>query len=134
MMTRPIFHLSLPVRDLAATRTFYCTFLGATAGRIRPDWMDLIVFGHQLTFHARPDEVLPPEHRGVRHFGAILQWDAWEQLGRHIEESGQAFVMPPTVIGSGTADEHAKMLLEDPSGNLIEIKAYRDTGALFRKA
>jgi uncharacterized protein len=128
-MQRPIFHLSFPVRDLAEAKAFYCSVLGATIGRDTGAWADIMLFGHQLTLHERPDEVLTRERRGVRHFGVILPWADWDALGARLQAQGCAFVRPPTVTAAGTVHEHGKMLLCDPSDNLIEIKAYRDAGA-----
>ena len=73
-MTAAIFHLSLPAKDLTATEGFYCSLLGAARGRATAEWIDLIVFGHQFTFHHRPDQVAAPEAQDVQHFGPILSW------------------------------------------------------------
>ena len=130
-MNQAIFHLSFPVRCLAEARDFYCGVLGATVGRDAGDWMDVLLFGHQLTLHERPDEVLSPADRGVRHFGAILPWEQWQTLGARLVAQGHAFLMPPTVAKSGTDEEQGKMLLCDPSDNLVEIKAYRHLAAVL---
>jgi uncharacterized protein len=125
-LTRAIFHLSFPVTSLAASMDFYIRCLGATQGqRTGNGWADLILFGHQVTLHERPDEVLPRAARGVRHFGAILDWAAWAQVKAH------ALAHDPLLEAAihwhqvGEAGEHVKFLLEDPDGNLVEIKAYR---------
>lgn len=128
-MIRPIFHLSFPVRDLSAAKAFYCDALGATVGRDNGEWADILLFGHQITLHERPSEVLGAEARGVRHFGAILPWEEWDALGLALIGQGCPFVMPPTVAHSGTEKEQGKMLLCDPSDNLIELKAYRNASA-----
>ncbi|WP_146907266.1 VOC family protein [Arenimonas daejeonensis] len=133
-MIQAVFHLSFPVRDLAAAKTFYCDLLGATVGRDTGQWADIVLFGHQLTLHERPEQVLPPEQRGVRHFGAILAWREWEALGASLQGKGCAFLRPPTLIDPGTAQEHGKMLLCDPSDNVIEIKAYRDVSGVLGAA
>jgi len=52
-MKRPIFHLAFPVADLAAAERFYTTYLDATVGRRTSRWIDLLLFGHQLTLHER---------------------------------------------------------------------------------
>lgn len=124
-MSRAVFHLSLPARDLEATRRFYCGLLGGVPGRVGEGWIDLVVFGHQLTFHQRPEQVVPEEAQGVQHFGAILDWDEWQALGATIEAANQAFALPPTIYAAGTDGEHGKLLLRDPSGHLLELKAYR---------
>ena len=125
-----IFHLSFPVSDLAASLAFYEKCLGARRGRNGEGWTDLILFGHQVTLHARPEQVLPREAHGVRHFGAILPWAELERLRDDL---------PASVAGlrvlhrdAGGRDEHLKLLLDDPDGNLIELKAYRSPEATLQ--
>lgn len=130
-MSRPIFHLSLPVLDLPVAKAFYHRVLGAHVGRENAAWADILLFGHQLTLHQRPHEVLPPEKTGVRHFGVILPWRDWEALAARLGAQGIRFPRPPTVHGAGTPHEHGKLVLADPSGHVIELKAYRDTAAVF---
>ncbi len=93
--------------------------------------MDILLFGHQITLHERPSEVLSPVDRGVRHFGAILSWQEWQGIGNRLIEQGYAFHIEPTISMLGTEQEQAKMLLCDPSDNLIEIKAYRNVSAVL---
>jgi len=133
-MTHAIFHLSFPVRSLAAAKDFYCRVLGATVGRDTGAWADILLFGHQITLHERPSEVLGAEARGVRHFGVILPWEQWQALGLAFREKGCSFVMQPTIAHAGTENEQGKFLLCDPSDNLIEIKAYRDASAAIGRA
>ena len=123
---RRIFHLSLPVSDLEAARRFYQRYLGATLGRTEDDWIDVLLWGHQITLQHRPDEVLPSAAQGKRHFGAVLPWNEWEALAAHLESLGADFIEPPAVLHASTPEEQAKLYLEDPSHNVIEIKAYRD--------
>lgn len=130
-MNRPIFHLSFPVMDLDAAKTFYCDALGATVGRDNGNWADIVLFGHQLTLHNRPSEVLPTDQRGVRHFGVILSWQEWVSQGEKLQNKDCTFLCRPIISNSGTNQENGKMLLCDPSGNLIEIKAYRNVAAVL---
>jgi len=130
-MNRPIFHLSFPVNCLAEARAFYCTVLGATVGRENPTWIDILLFEHQLTLHERPLEVLGPKDRGVRHFGFVLEWPQWESLGAELLALGVVFDRTPSVSHAGTPREQGKMILSDPSGNVIEIKTYRDFAAVL---
>jgi uncharacterized protein len=125
-MTHAVFHLSFPVRDLEAAKAFYCEVLGATVGRDTGDWADILLYGHQITLHERPAEVLGPEARGVRHFGFILTWAQWEQLGHALIAGGCPVMSGPTVKYAGTEREQGKLLLSDPSDNVIELKAYRN--------
>jgi uncharacterized protein len=117
--TAPIFHLSFPVHNLDDAIRFYLT-LGGLPGRRQSGWADVALFGAQLTLQEVPEDVLQPMPRS-RHFGATLPWHEWEQfvagLGSFVEE--------PRIDYSGTDREQGKAMIADPSGNLIELKAYR---------
>ena len=129
MSARHIFHLSIPVSDLQAAKRFYVEVLDASIGRENPDWLDVLLWGHQVTLQLRPSEVLPPRQQGKRHFGVTLPWAEWELAGKRVVASGVVFLAEPRVYQSGLPDEHAKFFLSDPSHNVIEIKAYRDVQA-----
>lgn len=126
MSGRYIFHLSMPVLDLHASRQFYVETLGARVGRENPEWLDVLLWGHQITLQLAPNEVLPNQETGHRHFGVVLPWEKWEALSKRLEAAGVSFLKSPTVLKAGTENEQAKFYLKDPSGNVIEIKAYRD--------
>ena len=126
-----MFHLAFPIADLAAARAFYVDVLGGRVGRTTPHWIDVLLWGAQITLHERPEQVLDRAARGVRHFGAVLSWLEWELLAERLTPAGVAFASPPRQQHIGTPREEAKLLLEDPSGNLIEVKAYRDPAAVF---
>ena len=128
-MQHAMFHLSFPVNNLDQARSFYVDTLGCTPGRIREKWMDIYFFGHQLTLHEAPEQVLSIEASGVRHFGIVLDWDAWVGFGALLEDAGLEPESPATVKYKDTQREQGKILLRDPSGNLIEIKAYRNPPA-----
>jgi extradiol dioxygenase family protein len=129
---RYIFHLAFPVADLSASKDFYCRVLGAGIGRENPEWLDVLLWGHQITLHRRPDDVLPDDRRGKRHFGVVLPWSEWQALADRLRREGVAFFEEPHVLLAGTPEEQAKLYLEDPSHNVIEIKAYRDLDATLR--
>lgn len=115
----PIFHLSFPVRDLEEALSFY-TGLGGVAGRREDAWADVALFGAQVTLQHVPEDVLQPMPRS-RHFGATLRWSQWEALVDELVD----FVEAPRIDHHGTEREQAKAMVADPSGNLIELKAYR---------
>lgn len=131
MINRHIFHLSIPVADLHLAKRFYVGVLGATVGRENETWLDVLLWGHQITLQLRPSEVLPLEQQGKRHFGVVLPWDTWEREAERVRSTGIPFLGEPKVLLGGTGEEQAKFHLADPSNNIIEVKAYRDvTGTL----
>lgn len=121
----PIFHLSFPVNDLDEAIAFYST-LGGIVGRREAAWADVALFGAQLTLQHVPEDVLQPMPRS-RHFGATLGWEEWEHLVARLT----GFVEGPRIDCCGTAHEQAKAMVADPSGNLIELKAYRQPAAVL---
>lgn len=127
---RAVFHLSFPVSSLAEARAFYEGCLGARIGRVTDQWVDIIVFGHQVTIHEIPMQVLPRDARGVRHFGAILAWEQWETVRNRVLAFDPSLEQHISHRAAGTRDEHVKLLLEDPDGNAIEIKAYREIASI----
>jgi extradiol dioxygenase family protein len=120
-----IFHLSFPVTSLAVSLGFYERVLGGVPGRRTPQWGDVIVFGHQLTLHEQPAQVRPRDALGVHHFGAILRWDELLALRARIEALDPPVPVRWLQVDADQPGEHAKLLLEDPDGTLVEIKAYR---------
>ena len=120
---RPIFHLSIPVRDLQEAVDFYVDELGADIGRRTGAFADALVFGAQITLQDDPSSVTAPMPR-TRHFGATVPWEDWESVASRVA-GGPLVVEPPTISYEGRPTEQGKLMIVDPSGNLIEIKAYR---------
>jgi uncharacterized protein len=122
----PVFHLSFPVRDLGEALDFYTKTLGGVAGRREQGWADISLFGAQLTLQHMPGDVSDPMPRS-RHFGATLGWREWERFVGTLND----FVEPPRIDHQYTDREQAKAMVRDPSGNLIELKAYRRPEAVL---
>lgn len=142
-MPSPAFHLAFPVSDLEATRAFYVDILGCRAGRSAPRWIDFDFYGHQLSAHLRPEEAalggpgggLANEVDGdavpVRHFGVILEWDAWVSLAERVEARGVVFLIRPHIRFQGQIGEQGTFFVLDPSGNALEFKSFRDMARVF---
>ena len=134
------FHLAFPVHDLDAARRFYGEVLGCSEGRSAPAWVDFDFYGHQISAHLRPDEChraqtneVDGENIPVRHFGLILQWDAWHELAARLRASRTDFLVEPGIRFKGEIGEQATMFLLDPSGNALEFKAFRDDSQVFAR-
>ena len=80
-MTRPRFHLAVPVDDLDAARRFYGTTLGCPRGREDDTWVDWDLYGHQLVTHLAVDagdsaaNPVDGHDVPVPHFGVLLDVD-----------------------------------------------------------
>ena len=140
MPPTPPFHLAFPVTDLDAARRFYGGVLGCPEGRSSEQWIDFDFHGHQIVAHLAPLE--PGQSAAnqvdghavpVRHFGVVLQWDAWHQMAEQLRVAGIAFIIEPGIRFVGQVGEQATMFFLDPSGNAIEFKAFRDIGQMFAK-
>lgn len=137
-MTALAFHLAAPVRDKEETRLFYRDLLGCTVGREADTWIDFDFFGHQLSFHVKPDELTEVKSNDVdgkdvpvRHFGAILEWESWHKLANKLQDHDMDFIIDPYIRFKGETGEQATMFFLDPSGNALEFKAFKDPSQIF---
>lgn len=128
----PMLHLSIPVADLDAARSFYVDGLGCRPGRERDDWFDVWFFGLQLTVQLRPNEVRAAHEQGVRHFGVVLRHaSAFEDLVARVDAAGIRWLSPPKSHADPSLNGKVGGKLADPSGNVIEIKYYEDVAELL---
>ena len=138
-MPRPRFHLAFPVRDLAEARGFYGDLLGCAEGRSSGDWVDFDFHGHQIVAHLAPASDQAATNPGdgedvpVRHFGLILEMDAWQALAERLTAAGVTFLIEPQIRFKGGPGEQATMFFLDPSGNALEFKAFADEAMIFAR-
>lgn len=138
-MQAPLFHLALPVDDLDAAAHFYGVQLGCTRGRQSDRWIDWDFWGHQLVTHLVPANQLPTvatnpvdgEAVPAAHFGAILDWQALEDLIARLRDQQVAFVVAPSLRFTGRRGEQQTFFIRDPAGNYLEFKAFRNRELLF---
>lgn len=140
--TRPPFHLAFVVHDLAAARLFYGDVLGCTEGRSSDTWVDFNFYGHQIVAHVQANAVAGAAHGTqavdgdvipVPHFGAILSLAQWQALSERVRRAGIPFVVEPHVRFRGRSGEQSTMFFCDPSGNVLEFKAFADHNQIFAK-
>lgn len=138
-MTRPRFHLAFPVRDLSGARAFYGDLLGCPEGRSADDWVDFDFHGHQIVAHLSEEgpgaaaNHVDGEAVPVRHFGVILEPDAWRALANRLVAAGTQFLIAPRTRFEGLPGEQSTMFFLDPSGNALEFKAFADDAQVFAK-
>jgi extradiol dioxygenase family protein len=144
-MTLTPFHLAVPVRDLVDARSFYGELLGCAEGRSAAAWVDFDFYGHQLVCHqvtaaqvtaekmSSASNPVDGEDVPVPHFGVVLELDDWRALAERLTAAGVAFIIEPYLRFEGLPGEQATMFLQDPSGNNLEFKAFKDiAGELFK--
>lgn len=139
-MSATPFHFAFYVKDLASTRHFYCVTLGCAEGRSTENWVDFDFFGHQLSAHVNatpPQPMWTGQVDGVTvpmpHFGAIIPWDDFHALAERVEAAGIPFIITPRIRYQGKPGEQATMFFQDPSGNALEMKAFRNPEDVFAK-
>ncbi|MGJ8561031.1 MAG: VOC family protein [Litorimonas sp.] len=118
-----IFHLSFSVSDLIASRKFYEDICEAQVGRVRDGWLDVWLFGAQITLYHRPAAVIPLPFRHGQHFGATLPLTEWKAFASALDTKNVSFRLAPNYNQTTGV---AKMMFEDPDGYLVEVKAYED--------
>ena len=134
-----VFHLAYPVKDKEITRKFYRDVLGCTQGREAETWIDFDFFGHQVSFHVRPEAFNTPDITNpvdgkdvpVRHFGAVLGWEEWHALKERLTARQTDFIIAPYIRFEGEIGEQATMFFLDPSGNALEFKSFKDPSQIF---
>lgn len=140
MPNPPPFHLAFPVTSLINARAFYGDLLGCSEGRSSDSWVDFDFHGHQIVAHLVPEETravvthdVDGDNVPVRHFGLVLEMDAWQALAERLQAAGMRFVIEPHIRFKGQPGEQATMFLLDPCGNALEFKAFADRAQLFAK-
>lgn len=136
-----VFHLAYPIKDKEDTRAFYGGLLGCEVGREADSWIDFNFFGHQVSFHVKPEAFggnvptnkVDGKDVPVAHFGAVLQWDEWHDLKVRLVADNTEFVIAPYIRFKGETGEQATMFFLDPSGNALEFKSFKDPSQIFEK-
>ncbi len=136
----PRFHLAFPVHDLDAARDFYGRLLGCREGRSAPEWVDFDFFGHQIVAHfsmgaggGEGVNLVDGEKIPVRHFGVIVTPDYWHKLCELFRSEGVKFVVEPQIRFKEQPGEQRTLFVKDPSGNVLEFKAFADDRMVFDK-
>jgi extradiol dioxygenase family protein len=136
MKTLP-FHLALPCRSISVTRDFYVDILGAEMGRRTTQWLDINLFGNQITFtksgpfnfnfksYKFEDTVLPSFH-----FGIIIDKETWLSLYANLSNS-EYEVTQEVVFLKDKKGEHRSFFVEDPNGYRVEFKCFNQQKHVF---
>ena len=136
----PRFHLAFPVHNLESAREFYVNVLGCDTGRESDSWIDFNLYGHQIVAHLSPDDCSPVSTNPVdrddipcRHFGVILEWGEWEVLQNRIKKLEHRFLVEPKIRFKSKPGEQGTFFVNDPSGNALEFKSFKNDSMVFEK-
>ena len=132
------FHLAFPVYNIDITIKWYVDILNCAIGRQSKLWVDFDFFGHQISSH-KIDKKLsnlqtnPVDGHNIpsRHFGIILDMDKWKDLVRRLNDKNIQFIIEPNIRFKGEKGEQATLFIQDPSGNVLEFKAFKNDKMIF---
>ena len=130
------FHLAIPVTDINLARRFYGGTLNLIEGRSDKDWIDYNFYGHQLVCHIssqtnKGENIVDGKNIPIPHFGIILDMVDFEMLHQQLEKSNISFKIKPYIRFLGEPGEQKTMFFQDPFGNNLEFKAFKDDKQIF---
>ncbi len=133
------FHISLPCNHIGDTKRFYMEKVGASLGREGSNWVDIDLYGNQITFtrsgdfdfsfksYKLEDKVLPSFH-----FGIIVDKKDWLELYARLSEGVSGFSSEITFMSSKIG-EHRSFFVSDPNGYSLEFKCFSKPKEIFSK-
>lgn len=131
------FHLALPCKDIGETKAFYQDVVQARLGRQAEHWLDVDLFGHQLTFtqsgnfnfdfknYRLEDYILPSFH-----FGVIVSTEQWQELYDRLNDMDLEITTEATFMQDKTG-EHLSFFVQDPNGYMVEFKSFKNPKDIF---
>jgi hypothetical protein len=135
------FHLAIPAGDLDKAIEFYCNILGCTKGNSEEgNWSDINFWGNELTLHSSSCKQIGDRHNvdmnnvSVPHFGVHLTAEEFKDLKERIIQNNTGFIDEPYVRFEGNVLEQETMFIEDPNGNVLELKTMVNPDALFDRS
>ena len=134
------FHLAIPAGDLHNAIYFYCNVLGCTKGNSEiGNWCDINFWGNELTLHSSNCKQTNERHNvdmgnvSVPHFGVHFKPDEFKALKKRLIQNNVKFVEEPYIRFEGGVLEQETMFIEDPNGNVLELKAMVNPDELFNQ-
>jgi len=132
-----LFHLSLPCQNLVETKMFYVDTIGANLGRYANNWVDINLFGNQVTFtqvgkfnFSNPNYSFEGKLLSSFHFGIILDIVTWGKMYSELSNKNLELTSQTTFLRNKTG-EHVSFFIEDPNGYMLEFKSFKDLNEIF---
>jgi len=139
-MNIPRFHLAFLSISIKSKSKFNLGVFVCTLGRESNKWIDFDLFGHQIVAHFSPDECIGTNLNRVdgdmvpsRHFGVILPWGQWKALCKKMKKQKTPFMIEPKIRFKNLRGEQGTFFIQDPSGNVLEFKSFKNDSMVFEK-
>ncbi|WJJ97485.1 VOC family protein [Algibacter luteus] len=130
------FHMSLPCQSVRETSSFY-TNIGASLGRKTQNWVDVNLYGHQMTFiksgkfnFSNPNYVFEGKILPSFHFGVILDSETWNSVYKKLKEQNLDLVTESVFLKDKTG-EHQSFFVKDPNEYMLEFKSFKTPKDIF---
>ncbi len=131
------FHLSLPCINLVETKMFYVDNIGASLGRYTQNWLDINLFGNQVTFtNAGAFNLSVPNYKFEGnilpsfHFGIILDIDSFNEIYFRLSKKDLNLSAKTTFL-KNKSGEHLSFFVTDPDDYKIEFKCFKANNEIF---
>lgn len=132
------FHMSLPCLSVKETKNFYTNSIGASIGRSSQTWVDINLFGHQLTFikaqkfnFSSPNYVFEGKILPSFHFGIIVNETTWETIYNKLKKLELQLVDYSSFLKDKTG-EHQSYFVKDPNDYMLEFKCFKNQNNIFK--
>lgn len=131
------FHMSLPCLSVKETKNFYTNTIGGSLGRVTENWVDINLFGHQLTFikaekfnFNNPNYVFEGKILPSFHFGVIVDVETWGKIYARLNEQNLEVVTQTTFL-KDKIGEHLSFFIKDPNDYMLEFKSFKNADQMF---
>lgn len=132
------FHMSLPCLSVTETKNFYVNNIGASLGRTSENWLDINLFGHQLTFiqaekfnFNSPNYVFEGKILPSFHFGVIIDIENWGEIYAKLSKLSLEVVTQTTFL-KDKPGEHLSFFINDPNNYMLEFKSFKTSKDVFK--
>ena len=131
------FHLALPCYSVTETKKFYIEKLGALVGRNANNWVDINLYGNQITFtksgrfdfnyqnYSFEGKILPSFH-----FGIIVDITTWGKIYAKVNAENIEVFDEITFLKEKKG-EHISFFVKDPNGFMVEFKSFSQEEDIF---
>lgn len=129
--------MSLPCLSVKETQDFYINNIGASVGRTSENWVDINLFGHQITFikadkfnFNNPNYVFEGKILPSFHFGIIVDTEDWKKIYTKLTKQNLQVVTKTTFL-KDRAGEHLSFFIKDPNDYMLEFKSFKEPKDMF---